>query len=1064
MTQHPPEGDFLASGTVLRDCEIESVVGRGGFGIVYKGRHRMLQSDVAIKEYFPRELAQRRSGVVQPTESGIEASFDDGLRRFLEEGRRLEAFRDHPNIVTCRDLFRANGTAYMVMDFVDGLPLSALLEQREKNGEPFTERDLLHVILPLLDGLNRVHESGLYHRDIKPSNILIRRKDNEPVLIDFGAAKQETEGATKSMAPYTDGYAAMEQIGEGEIGPWTDIYGVGALMWRVVAGGNPPWKPPSPTKVQQRAYAVLQGRADPLPSTSAVGSGRFSPRLLQAIDQCLEISDSTRIRSCSVLVAKIRVPDMAALAPSAATAVRIRETLSQPRLEKRARRGRPAVQLMLALAILFLVIVAVRAIAPGSAANASLTLVTHPANARVEFVEHGVTYRDGIALRPGMYTLRVSQAGYEPETIQIVHGVQGTRRQVTLKRTATATLTVETVPANARVEFDSQSISYREGMTLRPGTYTLRVSQAGYEPETIQIVHGVQGTRRQVTLKRTAAATLTVETVPANARVEFDSQSISYREGMTLRPGTYTLRVSQAGYEPETIQIVHGVQGTRRQVTLKRTAAATLTVETVPANARVEFNSQSISYREGMTLRPGTYTLKVSQSGYESETIQIVHGVQGTRRQVTLKRTAAATLTVETVPANARVEFDSQSISYREGMTLRPGTYTLKVSQAGYESETVQVRHGTQATRHWVRLKPTSAPSSRTERSSYFTRGSSMDEVLQVQGTPTGANIYESLGQEVWDFGRSTVTFDFKTKKVKEWSNRSGNLKVRMQPQVTASVSYFTRGSSMDEVLQVQGTPTGTNIYESLGQEVWDFGRSTVTFDFKTKKVKEWSNRSGNLKVRMQPQVTASVSYFTRGSSMDEVLQVQGTPTGTNIYESLGQEVWDFGRSTVTFDFKTKKVKEWSNRSGNLKVRMQPQVTASVSYFTRGSSMDEVLQVQGTPTGTNIYESLGQEVWDFGRSTVTFDFKTKKVKEWSNRSGNLKVRMQPQVTASVSYFTRGSSMDEVLQVQGTPTGTNIYESLGQEVWDFGRSTVTFDFKTKKVKEWSNRSGNLKVRM
>ncbi len=337
MSQYPSEGDFLGSGTVLRGYEIKSVVGRGGFGVVYKGHHRILDSDVAIKEFFPRELARRRSGIVQPMESGCEESFQDGLQRFMAEGRRLEALRDHPNIVICRDLFLTNGTSYMVMDFVDGLPLSALLGQREKNGDPFTEEDLLDVILPLLAGLKRVHESGLYHRDIKPSNILIRRQDNQPVLIDFGAAKQESSGATKSMAPYTDGYAAMEQVGEGTIGPWTDIYGVGALMWRMVAGGGPPWVPPSPTKVQHRALEVLQGGTDPLPPASAVGSGRFSPRLLKSIDQCLTISDSSRIRSCDQLLVKIRECTVVAVPPPAAMTGRVRKTVSQPRLKQQVR-------------------------------------------------------------------------------------------------------------------------------------------------------------------------------------------------------------------------------------------------------------------------------------------------------------------------------------------------------------------------------------------------------------------------------------------------------------------------------------------------------------------------------------------------------------------------------------------------------------------------------------------------------------------------------------------------------------------------------------------------------
>ena len=288
----------LPRGTVLRVYEVSSVLGRGGFGVVYRAIHRELGADVAIKEFFPSELAVRVDQTVQPSRSEHESPFEDGLRRFSEEAKRLEAFRDCPSVVTCRDLFRANGTAYMVMDYIHGLPLSALLERREAGGEPFTQQDLLDVIEPLLAGLQVVHESGVYHRDIKPSNILIRQADNQPMLIDFGAAKQETAGLTKSMAPYTDGYAAMEQVGEGDIGPWTDVYGVGAVMWRIVAGGAPPFDPPNPVPVQRRAYEAMQGESDPMPAATKIGTGRFENSLLETIDACVRISTSGRLQGC----------------------------------------------------------------------------------------------------------------------------------------------------------------------------------------------------------------------------------------------------------------------------------------------------------------------------------------------------------------------------------------------------------------------------------------------------------------------------------------------------------------------------------------------------------------------------------------------------------------------------------------------------------------------------------------------------------------------------------------------------------------------------------------------
>ncbi len=297
---------MLQQGDILSRYEIHSVIGQGGFGVVYKGEHRELGIEVAIKEYFPSELCVRQGGTVQPTRGEFHVPFEEGLERFLKEAKQLEKFRDCPNIVTCRDLFRANGTAYTIMDYVQGLPLSTLLERRESRGEPLTEQELLDLILPLLSGLQTVHDAGVCHRDIKPSNILVRRDDSTPILIDFGAAKQEISRHTKSLAPYTDGYAAMEQVGDGKIGPWTDIYGLGAVMWRVVAGGNPPFSPLNPTTVQKRAYAIMQGQSDPLPTAADVGQGRFSVKVLQAIDHCLVINESKRTQSCAELTGELK--------------------------------------------------------------------------------------------------------------------------------------------------------------------------------------------------------------------------------------------------------------------------------------------------------------------------------------------------------------------------------------------------------------------------------------------------------------------------------------------------------------------------------------------------------------------------------------------------------------------------------------------------------------------------------------------------------------------------------------------------------------------------------------
>ena len=299
--------DALPAGSVLRDFTIQAVIGHGGFGIVYRAGHNELDLTVAIKEYLPVELAVREGATVQPRSGTDRRDFDNGLRRFRDEVQALIDFDSHPSIVSCREFFRMNGTAYLVMAYEDGQSLAELLAHREGEGRPFTASDLLAVMLPVLEGLARVHAAGVLHRDIKPSNILIRRRDGRPVLIDFGAAKQVTARFSKSQAPYTEGYAALEQVADvGKLGPWTDMYGAGAVMWRMVAGGNRPWEPPHPVRVEQRSHAVVAEADDPMPSASELGSGRFPPRMLEAIDRCLRLRETKRIQDAPELLGVLR--------------------------------------------------------------------------------------------------------------------------------------------------------------------------------------------------------------------------------------------------------------------------------------------------------------------------------------------------------------------------------------------------------------------------------------------------------------------------------------------------------------------------------------------------------------------------------------------------------------------------------------------------------------------------------------------------------------------------------------------------------------------------------------
>ena len=312
--------------TVLHDYIIESELGSGGFSIVYLARHHLNPDWLyAIKEFLPGELAVRtRDGAtVRPVNAEAQEAFEDGLRRFRDEAEQLRNFRNEPCIVSCLNYFERNGTAYLVMDYDDGLPLSEFLRHREAAGQPFTEADLRAVVEPLLEGMRVVHRAGVLHRDIKPGNIFVRRPDDiagrpaQPVLIDFGAAKQNyLSHHSRSLAPYTPGYAAYEQVSSmGDIGPWTDVYALGALMWRMVAGGCPgdprlhmpddsmdgiAWNP-TPRAVEKRSYSLHSRQPDPMVPAVKLGAGRFSPSLLAAIDACLVLMPEHRVRSCEEL-------------------------------------------------------------------------------------------------------------------------------------------------------------------------------------------------------------------------------------------------------------------------------------------------------------------------------------------------------------------------------------------------------------------------------------------------------------------------------------------------------------------------------------------------------------------------------------------------------------------------------------------------------------------------------------------------------------------------------------------------------------------------------------------
>lgn len=284
----------LSAGTRLHEYELLHVLGSGGFGVVYLAHDHELEQKVIIKEYLPGAFAVRLAGnTVVPTSPKEEGNFQWGLDSFLHEARALADFRQCPNIVSVLRYFKANNTGYMVMEYAGAVSLQDFLEVHET----LTEKQLLALVLPLLVALETIHAKGVIHRDIKPGNILIN-DDSQPVLIDFGAARQAVGERSMSLtAVLTQGFAPFEQYHKlGQQGPWTDIYALAAVMYRCVTGVTPP-----------ESTARMDAPADRL-SVAEVARGDYAPHLLAAIDWGLQVRAVDRPQAIAEWRDRIETP------------------------------------------------------------------------------------------------------------------------------------------------------------------------------------------------------------------------------------------------------------------------------------------------------------------------------------------------------------------------------------------------------------------------------------------------------------------------------------------------------------------------------------------------------------------------------------------------------------------------------------------------------------------------------------------------------------------------------------------------------------------------------------
>ena len=282
MKEKVAHRDALPSGTRLWEFELHEVLGRGGFGVTYLGRDSNLGINVAIKEYMPLEFAVREpDGNVYPKTHDTEEWYRWGLDRFLDEAKMLARF-NHPSIVRVLRFFEGRGTAYIVMEYLEGQTLYALYQK-----ETTLSEDRLRTLLtPILAGLEQVHDAGYLHRDIKPGNIVLGN-EGTPVLIDFGAAQALTAEYSRTVASFEmPGFSPIEQYSSSRqhYGPWTDLYAVGAVLYRGMSGSVP-----------QDALSRIE--QDALQPVGRVARRRYSPQLAAAVDWALKLRAAERPRS-----------------------------------------------------------------------------------------------------------------------------------------------------------------------------------------------------------------------------------------------------------------------------------------------------------------------------------------------------------------------------------------------------------------------------------------------------------------------------------------------------------------------------------------------------------------------------------------------------------------------------------------------------------------------------------------------------------------------------------------------------------------------------------------------
>ena len=713
----------LPDGYRLEEYEIRGVLGIGALGINYVGFDHNLEKSVVIKEYLPDRLSARTDTGVVPKSSAHKADFDDELDRFLNEGAALTRIA-HPNLVKVLRCLRANGTGYIVRDHVEGEVLSALLEQQPV----LPEEECKSLLFPILDGLEALHRSNFLHRDIGPDKIVIQ-ENGSPVLLGFPAQQRVAAArkvfgttSTSSSNVLRPGYAALEQYSQmGHLGAWTDIYGLGAVMYRCATGLTPPEATERAmgdemlpvAEATQRPYgggtlagidAALAVRAHERPESVASWRRSFAVPSNQS-------PGGTRRGARGQMFTTPQAPDpgrTTAHAPFARTA-----TMPEPR------RGWavPAIAATALIAALTWVDTGILRSSDGEGRESD-TLAPP--------VESPPTVSRKALVREPASAAQSTTAGTSTEPLQTASrsstdAAAGEPQQAPqeepeeLALPALSTLVVATTPPGAEVLIADAVVGQTplEIPDLPAGAYDLTLRHDHYETlsETITVPDPADPEGVEIHLQRTlarATGALTVVTEPARAWIEHDGERLAERTPTTIRglpAGPLKLTVGAQAHQPLQVSAVvpgNGV-GVLELTLISNVVYGALTLELTPADAAVTLPDLELPYAAGMRIPEGRHRVRVSRDGYmpEARTVEVA-GV--TRSPISLIRNPQP-FTVATAPTGAFVSFPDSDQRYGPGVPLAPGNYRVRAVLPGYETWEGTVNHDIRPTEHAVTLR-----------------------------------------------------------------------------------------------------------------------------------------------------------------------------------------------------------------------------------------------------------------------------------------------------------------------------------------------------------------------